>query len=139
MRQIVYVSTSTAPGNQADIDSIMLRTRHNNALDGLTGLLWVHGSRYLQVIEGDADAVVPTMKRIGSDARHCDLHTMIDRPIAHREFQSWTILFRHAMESDGEFNDRVRHAIASKSEQVKACFVELLNARACSSGERVSA
>lgn len=57
MRQVLYVSRSTDPGNQDGIDAILHRSRHNSAIDGMTGLLWVCGSRYLQVIEGDPLAV----------------------------------------------------------------------------------
>ncbi len=37
MRQILYCSNSTIPGNEADLDDILSQSRNNNAIDGVTG------------------------------------------------------------------------------------------------------
>lgn len=126
MRQILYVSTSTDAGNQADVDAILLQSRHNSAIDGMTGLLWVCGNRYLQVIEGDPLAVGATMSRIAADPRHHDVTMMIDRKIDRREFQSWSMAFCHSGETAQQLNLRVRQMIKSSSALVRSCFDELL-------------
>lgn len=126
MRQVLYVSTSSDPGDQAAIDAIYLQSRHNNAIDGVTGLLWVCAGRYLQVIEGDATAVVATMTRIKADPRHHDITVMIDREIDRREFQSWMMAFCHSGETADQLDMRVRQMIKSASAVVRLCFDELL-------------
>lgn len=126
MRQILYVSTSTDPGNGSAVDAIYLRSRHNSAIDGMTGLLWVCGDRYLQVIEGDPLAVGDTMGRIAADVRHRDIEIMIDREIDRREFGSWSMAFCHSGETAEQLNVRVRQMIRLSSALVRSCFDELL-------------
>lgn len=126
MRQVLYVSTSTDPGNQVDVDAILLKSRHNSAIDGMTGLLWVCGDRYLQVIEGEPHGVGATMSRIAADPRHLKIENMIDREIDKREFQSWSMVFCHSGETAEQLNLRVRQMIKSSSTLVKVCFEELL-------------
>jgi hypothetical protein len=58
MRQIVYVSLSSVPDDGADISAILNQSRHNNAIDGITGLLWSDGKSYLQAIEGPRVSVI---------------------------------------------------------------------------------
>lgn len=128
MRQLLYVSTSTITGDQSALDDILLQSRHNCALDGLTGVLWVAGDRFLQLLEGEDDAVEATMARIRRDPRHRDLRTPIERTIERREFQSWSMLFRHRGESEEAFALRVRAIVARASPAVTACFEDMFAA-----------
>ena len=87
-RQIFYTSRSVAG---VDIDRILQQSRHNNAVDGITGLLWHEGVHFLQVIEGPEASVAATYARIAADPRHHDLEILSDRTIATREFGYWSM------------------------------------------------
>lgn len=126
MRQVVYVSTSTSSPRQADIDTILNQSRHNNALESVTGLLWVRQGRFLQVLEGPEEAVTFTFDRIVKDARHRDVCVLVDRDLDQREFGSWSMALRHSGETDAELDGRVRELIASKPEAIHAHFDRFL-------------
>ena len=62
LRQIIYASERTG-GREAAADElrrILEQSRHNNAIDGVTGLLWSDGRRFMQVLEGPDESVAPT-------------------------------------------------------------------------------
>ena len=126
MRQVVYVSTSTSSPRQADIDTILNQSRHNNALESVTGLLWVRQDRFLQVLEGPEEAVTFTFERIVKDARHRDVCVLVDRDLDQREFGSWSMALRHSGETEAELDGRVRELIASKPEAIHAHFDRFL-------------
>jgi len=91
MRQIVYVSESTVTGNETDLAAIFNQSRHNNAIDGITGLLWFEGKWFLQVFEGPEESVEPALARIQGDKRHTNIHILVDRSISERDFGTWTM------------------------------------------------
>jgi len=99
LRQLLYASRS-APG--VDVDRILQQSRHNNAVDGITGLLWHDGSHFLQVIEGPESSVAATYARIVSDSRHDELTILSDRAIAAREFGYWSMERASRSLTDGE-------------------------------------
>lgn len=87
-RQLFYMSRC-APG--VDIDRIVQQSRHNNAVDGITGLLWHNDGMFLQVIEGSESSVAATYARIAEDPRHEALTILSDRPVEVREFGYWSM------------------------------------------------
>ena len=126
MRQLLYVSTA-APGHRpADVQGILQASRHNNALDGVTGLLWTDGSRFMQVIEGSDDAIETTFARIRVDPRHVNVDLVFDRAIAEREFGDWTMAYRRADDSADEFDLRVLKRLGEASTAVTGRFTSLV-------------
>ncbi|WP_235530484.1 MULTISPECIES: BLUF domain-containing protein [unclassified Sphingomonas] len=87
-RQIFYTSRCV-PG--VDVDQIVQHSRHNNAVDGITGLLWYNDGIFLQVIEGPESSVASTYARIAKDPRHDALTILSDRPVEAREFGYWSM------------------------------------------------
>ena len=126
MRQVLYVSTSTSPPRQAVVDAILQQSRHNNALESVTGLLWVRRDRFLQVLEGPDEAVRLTLDRIVKDPRHRDVEVLVDRDLDQREFGSWSMALRHSGETDDDVDGRVRTLIASKPNATHAHFERFL-------------
>jgi len=93
MQQIVYISTAMRAICGADLDNILATSRRNNAAVQVTGALLVGGQRFLQAIEGPADAVNATFDRIRADPRHNALVTLSNKSIAARQFGSWVMAF----------------------------------------------
>ncbi|WP_164516251.1 BLUF domain-containing protein [Sphingomonas sp. 2R-10] len=87
-RQIFYTSRSDAG---VDVDRILQQSRHNNAVDGITGLLWHDGDHFLQVIEGPESSIAATYARIAIDPRHHEVTVLSDRPVPKREFGYWSM------------------------------------------------
>jgi hypothetical protein len=75
------------------ISNILEVSRRRNELEGVTGLLIAGGNRFLQVIEGRAEAVGAVMTRIENDGRHSGIHVLVDRDTSRRDFDNWFMAF----------------------------------------------
>ena len=95
MLQLVYISSSTTRGLEG-LDAILATSRRNNARDGITGLLYADGTRFLQALEGEGAAVEAAFARIRTDPRHRGVVVLSRRTIAVREFGPWDMAARHA-------------------------------------------
>lgn len=94
MFHLVYVSTAVAPFSKAELLALLARSRENNAASGITGMLLYKDGNFMQVLEGEEDAVLATHARIGRDPRHRGLMTLLQEPIAERRFSEWSMGFR---------------------------------------------
>ncbi|HEX8413789.1 MAG TPA: BLUF domain-containing protein [Sphingomicrobium sp.] len=56
-RQLVYHSQAVG---SVDTTDILERSRHNNALDRITGILWFDGQAFVQVLESSDESVAAT-------------------------------------------------------------------------------
>jgi hypothetical protein len=126
MRQIVYVSLSSVPGDSADLVGILNQSRHNNAIDGITGLLWSDGKSFLQAIEGPRVSVEACFERIKRDTRHYYLTVLSDRRITTHEFGSWNMVHRRANEEASVYDAQVRRLLHQASNEVRAHFMALI-------------
>ena len=72
---------------------ILLDARRCNARDGITGALICRDDVFLQMLEGPAEAVEATFRRIDRDDRHLDVRPLCRRTIedADRMFPHWTM------------------------------------------------
>lgn len=124
MRQIIYRSTSTSDSGRAadDIPGILRQAVARNGIDGITGLLYTQGDVFLQAIEGPSERISDLLARLYQDGRHRELAILVDRPIEHREFGDWTMIYRDRRESTDAFDDRLRVLLAGVSEETVAQF-----------------
>lgn len=95
MLQLIYVSRAVATPTPEELRVLVEVARERNAEDGLTGVLVYADSSYLQVLEGDADRVDATYKRIQRDRRHRDLRLLACEPVADRSFGTWAMAYHH--------------------------------------------
>jgi hypothetical protein len=123
MRQLLYISTSTERQLTQSLGNILARSRARNAADGLTGLLWTDGTRFLQILEGPTEAVGTTFERIRQDPRHRAVVVLHDRMVDTRSFGNWSM----ALHDDSDA--RLSAALASASPEVRATFEGLAAAR----------
>lgn len=91
VRRLFYLSKATRPFEAAEIDELLLQSRRNNRAAGLTGALLHYGGHFLQVLEGDADAVTGCFERIRRDERHAEVLPLIDGAAAQRDFGDWAM------------------------------------------------
>ncbi|WP_109807454.1 BLUF domain-containing protein [Sphingosinithalassobacter portus] len=116
--QIVYVSSLT-PGAEIDPTAMLAKARRNNGRDGITGMLFADGKRFLQAMEGPLEKVEATLARIQSDPRHRAMVVLSKRTIAEREFGPWEMAHYHRA-TDAEFVDRVRQLTQAAAPAVRA-------------------
>lgn len=92
LERLVYESTATgATESIGNLAVILAESQRNNDRDGLTGALAAHRNRYIQVVEGSAQALDALLRRLENDPRHRDV-TLLDRePISERLFSRWSM------------------------------------------------
>lgn len=129
MRQLLYVSSSAPRGATVDVTRILAQSIRNNRKDGVTGLLYTDGVRFLQVLEGENAAVQTIFDRINKDPRHQAIVVLADRSVAAREFGEWSMARRGPDDAADALDDRMQAALKGTSPAVRGTFLGLIAAR----------
>ena len=93
IRQIVYVSSGTREYSSEEVEKIADTGRSNNAQNDLTGVLLYYAGNFMQLLEGPADSVDETYKRIVSDTRHTGILPLQDSMVEERSFPDYRMGF----------------------------------------------
>jgi hypothetical protein len=88
---LIYASAAAHAQSDGELEAILAKSRHNNARDGVTGMLLHCDGSFFQVLEGAADAVDAAFARIDRDPRHRGTTCIIREPIARQSFREWTM------------------------------------------------
>ena len=92
MHLIVYTSELAGQG---DINSILKDivsvSKQKNPEHDITGLLFYHNQRFLQIIEGEQGELENLMAVLEQDTRHKNIERIIDRDIRKRGFGQWNM------------------------------------------------
>lgn len=100
LHHLIYLSTATREPSEAELDAILGACARHNPQAGVTGMLLYAGGTYIQVLEGEHEAVRETFMRIARDPRHCDATVLEDEAIAERSFPAFHMGFRRLEASD---------------------------------------
>ena len=126
MFQLVYISSATGPLQTRDV---LDASRRNNARDGITGLLYFDGRRFLQALEGDREVVERTYARIVADPRHRAPVVLSKQDVPHREYGAWTMAERTPGIDGDAFVAQVSALVANASPAVRATFDSFVQVR----------
>ena len=91
LRRLIYSSRVARHVRFADAEEVAQKSVDRNQRLGLTGILLYTPSHFLQVLEGEPDAVGQTYLRISRDPRHSRLRIIDDCEISAREFGAWAM------------------------------------------------
>jgi hypothetical protein len=89
--QLVYFSHIPAGGAPVDIAGILRSARRHNARQHITGMLNFRDDFFLQLLEGERDAVNETYSRIIRDPRHWNVVLIGYQPAVQRIFPAWSM------------------------------------------------
>lgn len=100
--QLIYQSQSLVPFEMPELTNLLHRFRTSNQRLRITGfLLYTPDGRFLQVLEGDREAVRNLYyRRIVTDPHHHLCRVIGEGPCAHRSFADWSMGFRTAQAHD---------------------------------------
>lgn len=129
MLQLVYVSTASPGVGEPEVASILARSRANNARHLLTGLLYFDGHRFMQVLEGQPEAVENAYRRIAADPRHRALVVISRRTVAAREFGNWAMAYGLDFAERQKLGGAVNALVANASPAVRGIFEGFMAAR----------
>ena len=90
LQRITYRSVRV-PGltDEALLRTIIAPAYKRNRVEGITGCLWCGEHSFVQVVEGEPEAVHNLMVRIASDPRHRHLTVMSSTIASARVFDAW--------------------------------------------------
>ena len=91
-----YLSKAVDVFSDHDLDQLLTNCRRNNAAASVTGALLYHNGYFMQLIEGQLDAINAIYDRIQADPRHEVLSVLFEDEISARFFPDWTMGYRTA-------------------------------------------
>ena len=96
LRSVVYVSRAMQRMSLDELGQLLAQARASNLAGGISGVLLHHDGLFLQLIEGEPEAIDTLLKKISADRRHEGLLILVDslqdRP---RMFPDWKMGFYH--------------------------------------------
>lgn len=129
MLQLIYVSSRTPNTPAFNIDELVTASQLRNRGDGITGLLYSDGKRFLQVVEGPAGAIENLLARLSKDRRHRAIVTLSRRTIERREFGDWAMAMMYPGEDNLSFAARIKALCDHADPRVLGTFLGLVEAR----------
>lgn len=94
LASLLYVSRSLIEGDVDNVvHSIIERARCQNAAVQITGAMLFTGSRFAQILEGPAAAVLELIGQIVADERHTDILLVQVKSLESRVFSKWSMAY----------------------------------------------
>jgi hypothetical protein len=94
MHHLIYLSLATRPLSAKALTCLVDQAWQANARQYLTGALFYSNKRFIQLLEGEQDALEAAYARIRQDPRHHHLCQVAYHPIAARRFAEWPLAFQ---------------------------------------------
>jgi hypothetical protein len=91
LNSIVYKSRCTSVADFDLVNSILEESARNNTANGITGVLIATKTNFLQVLEGEFEALNATFERISRDTRHDKIQIISFTEIEKRRFSEWAM------------------------------------------------
>ncbi len=91
--RITYASTQTSRMSSSELIDVLNCARERNQEHDITGVLLHREDSFLQVIEGEKQAVMNLFARIKEDPRHQRVEVLTNSAIEEREFTDWQMGF----------------------------------------------
>lgn len=91
IRQVIYISKAADNFAAAELRELATVAAQNNKLCGITGALLFINNCFIQVIEGDENAISALLAHIRADLRHHDIRIISDQLDESRYFADWSM------------------------------------------------
>ncbi len=118
--RIVYHSRMREPLLDAEIANLAIHAQTRNHTLGITGILFLSGDRFVQILEGDRGAVSWLYALIAADPRHQDVMTVADAPLDRRAFMGWYMRLMTADDLSSSERETVLQTLGSIAEGAPA-------------------
>ena len=91
--QMIYSSESATPMQMDELEEILEHARSSNAEKGITGALIYVDGVFLQILEGDMEAVQALMEKIAKDFRHETVTVLKQGAVDAAAFSDWDMAY----------------------------------------------
>ena len=120
LKSLTYTSLARLDLEADDLEAIHRTARNANALDGITGLLIFNGTHFLQIIEGQPQAIDELVEKLRRDPRHSGVEIRDERMVEARSFPDWSMELVRVSASYFEAKDTVAERLpAATSTEVR--------------------
>lgn len=89
MIQLIYASSAAQPFNESDLSELLAKSRTNNQLKNVSGMLLHRDGSLLQILEGEPEDVLPLFKWIENDKRHTNFRLLLRSEEEQRSVGDW--------------------------------------------------
>jgi len=96
--ELIYVSEPAQEMSFLGLMRLLYHSYLRNMSAGVTGALIFENNRFGQVIEGPRTQIEDLWEKIQKDTRHKNIRLVESRPIEHRSFSKWTMVFQDSEE-----------------------------------------
>lgn len=96
---LVYCSTAVELPTPAQLQHLLTRARHRNALEAVTGVLIYAQGSFVQYLEGPVPGLERIYQKIMVDPLHHGVIEIFREPIEVREFAEWSMAFAPTLKS----------------------------------------
>ena len=91
---MTYVSSASEKFSDLELNELLEKSRSNNLLKGLTGMLLYCDGDFVQTLEGDKETVEELYKIIEKDPRHRYIIKVAQGFQPERKFSNWSMGFQ---------------------------------------------
>lgn len=91
--RLIYSSEATGDMSMPELEQMLAQSRARNTLRDVTGVLVYVDGVFLQILEGEREAVAALMEKIGQDSRHRKVKVFHEEETERRTFGSWRMAF----------------------------------------------
>jgi len=93
LERLVYRSDAVSPSDgPADLSAVVATSVRNNGRRRITGALAYQSGTFVQVLEGDPDALSALMEDIEADERHRNVRVLARWPVQAQLFLGWAMV-----------------------------------------------
>ncbi len=98
MYYLIYISTAIDGVDEEELHDILEKSVRNNELHGITGLLIFNSGMFIQMLEGNREAVHMIYDKIKADDRHTKISTLMNGESDKRFFPNWRMALKVTFE-----------------------------------------
>jgi hypothetical protein len=107
LSQLIYVSNRKPFCGQEGIDRILASCQKNNPILNITGLLLYSNNKFIQVLEGEHDAINDLYNKIKMDTCHDQVRLISLGPIKAKSFPSWHMGVRKLADNEVDIKTNI--------------------------------
>ena len=105
--RLIYFSSVSPHLEESDVEDILAESVKRNEQCGITGLLAYDQFNFMQVLEGEEEAVNKLYLSITGDPRHQDVRLIQYEQIEKRQFEDWAMALAKLPEVPGKYINKL--------------------------------
>jgi EAL domain-containing protein (putative c-di-GMP-specific phosphodiesterase class I) len=123
---LLYVSQAAVEMDEGTLANILMLSKQNNQVAGITGCMLYQDGCFMQMLEGSRDNVQKLMAYIQADTRHKDVRIVMQGHEQQRVFLDWSMEFHDMSKIAGapDFSQWRRRSISfmELAEDARLCY-----------------